>query len=195
MFCLDLETLGVESTSVCLSIGAVYFDPESNEELSYNKLMDESLFIKFDAQEQVKVYNRTRMASTLEWWKKQGRLAQELNLLPGKNDVTLIEGLTCFNTWFNSKPGARNDMIWVRGHLDQPVFESLYRSAGIECIVPYSAYRDVRTAIECFYPKSKNGYVDVDTDKVKDYDPYKVIKHHPSADCAMDICQLLAGVV
>jgi hypothetical protein len=191
MFCLDLETLGVESTSAILSLGMTYFDP--SKPLSMRQLFKDSIFIKFDVQEQIRMYNRTREKSTLDWWSKQCDYAKRTNLLPSDKDVGTAEGVQRLRDWFNAKPNAKDEMVWVRGHLDQPVFESLLRAMGEPPFISYAAFRDVRTAIDCFYPTSRNGYVEIDLDKCPDYDRDQIVKHHPVADCVLDVCQLFAG--
>ena len=69
MFCFDVETLGVESTSVILSYAIVYFDPDTRP--SYQQLLDKTLFVKLDAKDQIKNYKRTVSKDTIDWWSKQ----------------------------------------------------------------------------------------------------------------------------
>ncbi len=193
MFCLDLETAGLESTAAVLSLAIVHFDP--TQQLSYKQLVDSTLFIKFNLREQIKVYNRTTTQSTLDWWKKQCRATQVTSLLPSDNDLLAKEGIAKLRAWFKKFPDATKDMIWVRGSLDQPIFESLFRSTGEEPLVKYNQWRDIRTAIDCFYPNSKNGYTEVDLEKCPDFDIDRVIKHCPISDVCYDVCQLFAGKV
>jgi hypothetical protein len=193
MFCLDLETAGLESTAAVLSLAVVHFEP--TDKLSYKNLLDSTLFIKFNLREQIKVYNRTTTPSTLDWWKKQCRATQVTSLLPSDSDVLAKEGIAQLRSWFKQFPGATKDMIWVRGSLDQPIFESLFRSTDEEPLVRFNQWRDVRTAIDCFYPNSRNGYNDVDVEKCPDFDDRFVIKHDPRHDICYDICQLFAGKV
>lgn len=191
MFCFDCETLGIESTSAVLSIGMVYFD--ASKPISMRQLFSDSIFIKFDIQDQIRRFSRTRELSTMQWWSRQCDYAKQTNLLPSTQDVITEEGIRLLREWFNSKPDAKNEMVWVRGHLDQPVFESLLRALDLPQLIPYSSYRDVRTGIDCFYPSSKNGYVDVDVSRCADFDSNAIVKHHPVHDCVLDICQLFAG--
>jgi len=189
-FVLDLETLGVESTSVVLSAAFVYVDPDdlSTDNLTaYQQLLDGAAFAKFDAKEQ-RSMGRTVDADTLNWWKKQGDVQKRTSLLPGDNDMTVIEGLDSLCDWYQKFPNWKTLPVWVRGSLDQPCFESLFRSVGKSPIVPYNCYRDVRTAIDLLYPNSKAGYVDI-----PDFDQYTVIKHDPVHDCAYDALMMLRG--
>jgi hypothetical protein len=77
--------------------------------------------------------------------------------------------------------------------MDQPVFESLHRAMGTESKIPYNKFRDIRTALQCFYPNEKGGYIDIDVKKVPDYDAGKVFPHHPLHDSARDLCMLLGA--
>lgn len=190
-FCLDIETLATSSESVILSLGMVYFDDQMP--LTYQGLIDNSIFIKFDSKEQVTKYKRRMSKDTLDWWKKQGTRVQETNLLPSKNDMSAEEGLNVLRRWFESKPNAKDLWVWTRGQMDQGAFESLCRDVGQEIFVPYNQYRDVRTALDCFYEKTKNGYLEVDTAKVPDWDWDNVMKHHPCHDSAADLCMLFGG--
>jgi hypothetical protein len=191
MFCLDIETLGLESTAVILSVGIVHYDGES--ELTYQSLLDTGVFVKFDTHSQRTDYGRTATKSTLDWWRKQSDLAQKTNLLPSINDISVVAGLEILRKWFKSKPDWKTSTIWVRGTLDQPAFESLIRATGDDPFAPFNNYRDVRTALDCLYSSTKNGYVEVDLDKCPDYSYNKVLKHHPLHDAAMDLVQLIAG--
>ncbi len=191
MFCFDLETAGLESTAAILSLGMVYYDPTLP--LNYNQLLKDSIFIKFDLNDQIKNYGRTTTKSTLDWWRKQCKAAQVMSLIPRSTDVLAMDGVEQLRKWFFSKPDAKSDIIWARGTLDQPVFESLVRALDVDPYVNYNQWRDVRTAIDCFYPHAKNGYISVDETKCQEFDWYKVVKHDPIHDAAYDICQLFAG--
>jgi hypothetical protein len=166
---------------------------DESTELSYQNLIDTGFFIKLDSMDQVKRLSRTKMDSTLEWWKKQTSYAKETNLIPQTSDVKAEEAIELFNKWFTSKPNWKEDLVWVRGSMDQPVFESLHRAMGIESKIPYNKFRDIRTALQCFYPNEKGGYIDIDVKKVPDYDSSKVFPHHPLHDSARDLCMLLGA--
>jgi hypothetical protein len=190
-FALDIETLGVESTSVILSVGAVYSDGEAP--FTYKKFINESIFIKFDYRDQVDNYGRTTDRSTMDWWKQQSKEARDTNLAPSANDVSTITGIQRLREWFSSKPDAKKLNVWQRGTLDQTCLDSLFRAAGVDPLTNYGRWRDIRTALECYYPSAVNGYVEVDLELVKDFDPKKVITHHAAHDCARDLCMLVGG--
>lgn len=185
----DIETLGVESTSVVLSAAFVYVDvedlPEDPTE-AYKKLLQDSCFVKFKSKQQsLPPYNRTVDLDTLQWWRRQGEYQRQMALIPSDNDVDVVDGITKLRTFYKRNPSGP---VWVRGSLDQPVFQSLMKSFDINDFIEYNCYRDVRTAVDIIYPGSKSGYVDIDG-----FDPANVIKHHPVHDCAYDALQLIYG--
>lgn len=190
MFFFDVETLSVESTAVILSAALLYVVPEDLPEdnnLAYDQLLASACFVKFNAKSQtLPPYNRTVDSDTLGWWKKQGAYQRECSLLPSPTDVSVPDGVKLLRESFESKP--KNLPVWVRGSMDQPALESLLKSFKIPTFVFYNNFRDVRTAVELLYPLSKGGYVEI-----PDFDRDRVIKHHPSHDCAIDALMLLRG--
>lgn len=191
MFALDVETMGVESTSVVLSIGIVYV-PDTNPR-SYQEILDNSIFVKLDVKDQVDNYHRIVDKGTLEWWKKQGEAQRLRSFVPSRKDVSVQDAIRICKNWVKLQP-EQNAMVWTRGSMDQCVMDSLFKVAGHEPLFVYNQYRDVRTAIDLIYPEtSKNGYVDVDPDRCPGWDRDLVLKHCPVSDAAYDICMLLFG--
>lgn len=197
-FVLDIESLGVESTSVVLSVGMVYVDPDSlmkDNDKAYAQLLDtgfeqNAFFVKFKSVEQTKPpYNRVISKSTLQWWKdKTGEVQRADSLLPSSRDVSVVEGFESLRVWYNNKRNGVVLPIWTRGSLDQMALDSLCHSFDIEPLAPYNAYRDIRTAIDLIYPDGSSGYVEI-----PDFDRDQVIKHNPVHDCAYDALMLLRG--
>ena len=66
---IDLETLGTKPDCVILTLGAIKFDPFTNEE------PHSGLYQKLDIDEQDKL-KRTQDESTIEWWGKQTQSVQ-----------------------------------------------------------------------------------------------------------------------
>lgn len=185
MLVLDIETLGIESTCVVLSCAIVRVDVN----YTYEQLVKDSVFVKFNAKEQIEKYNRTVTKSTLDWWNKQCDFAKNKSFKPSTSDVSVEDG---FKTLRNFIGSSKSDLIFCRGNLDQMVIDSLAHSAGIEPLAPYNHYRDVRTAVDILHSTSKNGYCDVNP-------PFKfnrdwIIKHDPIHDCVLDAMMILYGV-
>lgn len=192
MFMFDIETLGIESTTVVLSAGIIFFNPEKDKDISYNELVGRGLFVKFDAQEQIKEYGRTVSKSTLEWWEKQGKWQKDNALIPSDNDVSVNKGFNRIHSYIDKNMKQNNmtwdnTIIWARGSLDQMAIDSLANKAVIQPIAYFNKWRDVRTAVDLL-TGSNNGYCEVDNLNMSD-----VYKHHPVHDCAYDILMLLRG--
>lgn len=188
----DIETLGIESTSVILSNTFLLvheeFLPENNTDAFYY-LCKNSITVKFKVAPQLEI-GRTKDKDTVEWWKKQTDFAKQTSFLPNKNlDKDPKEGIAILRSWVENIPNYKKMPVWVRGSLDQPCFQSFLRSFSEPDFVSYNCYRDVRTMIELVYPNSKGGYVEV-----PDFDTIRhVFKHVPEHDCAYDALMMLRG--
>lgn len=191
MFMFDIETLGVESTTVILSAGIIHFDPVNDADVTYEELVARGLFVKFNAKDQIKRLDRTMTKSTLDWWGKQGEWQQKTNFVPNAEEDLLAEdGIRVLKKYVNkyNTDGEDKVIMWARGSLDQMAFDSLCNKAGVESLVNFSRWRDVRTAVDML-TGSTNGYCKVDG---LDWDV--VAKHHPVHDCALDILMLVRGI-
>lgn len=191
MIFFDIETLGIESTSILLSIGAISVDPTAVK--TAEDLLSNRILIKFDAARQRKL-GRTADLDTMAWWAKQNILPKKASLFPSSEDVSLSSGLSLYAKWFEIMTKEdRNPIVWTRGSMDSVVYESCCRQIGIPAVCRYNNYRDVRTAIEILYPKSKGGYIDVDANSLPGWNPNSYIKHNPVHDCVIDAAQLFYG--
>lgn len=187
MFVFDIETLGVESTAVVLSAALVHFDPEKQP--AYQDLLDNAIFVKFNAKDQIERLKRTVDLGTIEWWKNQHEYVRGVSFVPNSTDVTAEEGLTLLHNYMNKYPNADKQTMWARGSLDQMAIDSLAVKVDMQQITGYNVWRDVRTAVDVLYGTS-NGYVEVEHPTFK---RHEVIKHHPVHDCALDAMQLMYG--
>ena len=186
MFVFDVETLGVESTTVVLSAALLYFDPTKEPE--YQDLLDNALYIKFDSKEQAKA-GRSVSKSTLQWWKDQHEYVRKLALDPSENDISVHEAFRQINSYMDKYDPDRVATVWARGSLDQMAIDSLAVAFDLQPFTGYNVWRDVRTAVDCF-TGSKNGYCDVQHPTFR---REEVIKHHPVHDCALDAMMLMYG--
>ena len=187
MFMFDVETLGVESTSVILSLSCIHFHPEQKP--TSQQLKNEAFFIKFDAKDQATRLNRKIEKGAIAWWEKQCLFAKQKSLIPSANDHTLETGLGIFHDWVKTHNDTKS-WVWARGNLDQLILQSCENTVRLDPIFDYARWRDVRTAIDLLYG-APNGYCDVDhASFLYERD---VIKHDPIHDCAFDIMMLLYG--
>jgi len=155
---IDLETLGVEPDSVIITLGAIKFNPFSDDE------PDKGLYLRGDIEEQSEKYNRTIDNNTLEWWSKQPQKIQDEAF--GDHDrVTVTEMLRQLNKWC-----VGLDYIWCQGPtFDFVMLQHLYKSAETPVPWNYWQIRDSRTLF-----------------KMMPQDPRKAIQeqlHNALADC------------
>ena len=189
MFVFDIESLGVESNSVVLSVGMVYFNPA--DEPSYEDLIKNSLFVKLDSKDQIDRLNRTVTKSTLEWWAGQHKYVRECSFDPKPDDLKAEEALDKIYQYMAQYPNADKLTMWARGSLDQMAIDSLARRCDKPEITHYALWRDVRTAVDCL-TGSTNGYCKV---VHPTFGSHNVIKHHPVHDCALDAMMLMYGEI
>lgn len=187
MFIYDVETLGIESTSVILSMACIYFDIEKKP--SYEEMVKSAFFVKLNAKDQVERLNRSVTKSTLDWWIKQAPAVQMLSLNPSENDVLAEDALDQLQAWVDKQPNNKTATVWARGNLDQMVLGSLEDKLGRDPVFHFGRWRDVRTAVDIF-TGSTNGYCKVE---YPGFESYQVVKHDPIHDCAYDAMMLMYG--
>ena len=186
MFIFDIETLGVESNAVVLSAALIHFDPEKKP--TYQDLLDNACFVKFNAKEQMDV-GRTVTKGTLDWWKEQHEYTRKVSLEPSREDMTVENGFKQFYDYMAKYERPMDQTMWARGSLDQMAIDSLARKVDLQPITNYNMWRDVRTAVDILCGTT-DGYCDVDH---PDFKRHEVIKHHPVHDCALDAMMLMYG--
>lgn len=186
-FVYDVETMGIESNAVVLSAAIVYFD--TTEDVSYDELVERSLYVKFDAREQIRA-GRKIDRGTVEWWEKQSPAIRKLCFLPSPKDLSAKDGMEEIRAYIKKYGDPKKTFIWARGTLDSMVTESLSRTFGIEPLINYNSWMDVRTGIRLLKDSSNwNAYCDI-----PGFDKDQVDKHNPIADVCYDALMLTKGV-
>ena len=187
MFMFDIETLGTESSTVVLSAAITYFD--GKEKLSYQNYLDKTLFVKFNATDQIKRLKRTVDKDTLEWWNKQAEYVRNQSIKPKPDDYLAEDGIDKIVQYMNKFENSKEQIMWARGSLDQVVIDSLCKGVDKPTITEYYNWRDVRTAIDILYGSS-NGYCEVDH---PEFNREMIPKHLPYHDCCLDVMMLTQG--
>jgi hypothetical protein len=187
MFVFDVETLGKRSSSVILSMAAVYFNPD--EKSDHNELRQTSFFTKFDVQDQIKRLNREAGKSTIDWWAKQCENVKIKSFKPSANDVPFETGYELMREWAKSKNDTKC-WVWARGNLDQLVLDDIEEQIGLDPIWPFARWRDVRTAVDFLYGTT-TGYVKVNHPVFDS--KLHITKHNPVDDCIFDAMMLMYG--
>jgi len=142
---IDLETLDTRPSCTILTLGAVKFNPLSQEE-PYSEF-----YVKFDIDEQDKL-GRTVSDSTVEWWGKQDPAAQEEAFgEEGRLPVETI--LTELNKYL-----VGVDVIWGHGYgFDITILEDMYRNVGRPIPWQFWQVKDSRTLFGCLKSDPRKG--------------------------------------
>jgi len=131
---IDLETLGVEPDSVLLTLGAIKFDPYSDDE------PHSGLYLRCDVDEQTEKYNRSVDENTLAWWARENESVREEAFSDG--DRVNVDELTKAINKFC----VGLDYIWCQGPtFDFVILQNLYKQAGKPVPWNYWQIRDSRT--------------------------------------------------
>jgi hypothetical protein len=182
--------MGVESTTVILSAAIVYID--ATKANTWESLYSDALFVKFSVKDQIENYGRTVDKDTIAWWNKQCDLVKQQSFFPKKDDLPAEQGIEILRNYINQHCNPENTLIFTRGSLDQMSIDSLCKAVGVDLLVRYSNYRDMRTYVDLVATNPKRGYCDIDASKYPGiWDRNVVIKHNPVDDIVLDALQLL----
>ncbi|MHC4621550.1 MAG: 3'-5' exonuclease [Planctomycetota bacterium] len=141
---IDLETLGKGQDALVLSIGAVIFDPETEE-------MGTNNFHKFCNPQSAINAGRTIDPDTILWWLSQSDDARKSLIEGTKQGVSwgwLLESFAEF-----VPEGA---IVWGNGAaFDIAILENAYRQLGLPIPWKFRNVRDMRTVMDLAAPMEK----------------------------------------
>lgn len=132
---IDFETLGQTPTTTVISLGAVFFNPDTGE-------MGPSFYMAFDVDEQIK-RGRTIDGSTLKWWMGQSGAAKKVFNEQAKPAKDVLE---LFAKWVLGQNTISKVYPWGNGSsFDISIIEDLFRMYEVKC--PWMFYNvfDLRT--------------------------------------------------
>ena len=130
---LDLESLGTRPDCAILTLGAVKFDPFTQDKFG------DGLYLRIDVDEQL-AHGRQVQEDTLTWWMQQAEDVREEALGEG-NRVSLESMYRQLNRFC---VGATN--IWCQGPaFDIVILENIYRQMGWPTPWQFWQIRDSRT--------------------------------------------------
>lgn len=127
----DLETLGLTPGSIILSIGAVFFDPETGK-------MGPEFYANID-RASCEAAGLTADPKTEAWWREQSPEARERLY---ENQRPLGQVLDEFREWL----GKDCDRLWANDpNMDEVVLAAAYRAFGVDAPWHYRSPRSCRT--------------------------------------------------
>jgi exodeoxyribonuclease VIII len=132
---IDLETMGKNPDAPIISIGAIFFDPQTGD-------MGPEFSKTIDLETTGGVIDR----DTIKWWLKQSREAQSALLT---DEIPLDDALLQLREFIDENSGEFFVQVWGNGaNFDNVILRRSYERQGIPCPWRYYNDRDVRTIVE-----------------------------------------------
>ena len=132
---VDLETMGKNPDAPIISIGAIFFDPQTGD-------MGPEFSKTIDIDTAGGVIDR----DTIKWWLKQSREAQSAIMT---DEIPLDDALLQLREFIDENSGEFFVQVWGNGaNFDNTILRRSYERQGIPCPWRYYNDRDVRTIVE-----------------------------------------------
>lgn len=179
----DFETLGqIPEESVVLSMGILSYDEDrflQDDGYTYEELLDDTNYIKFKVEEQVKHFGRTIDPNSLDWWKSQGEAAKRV-LKPSANDV----GIDKLKGWIENLYDVKSfKKVFTRGNTFDPMF---LRSLAKDDVFNWWSIRDTRSYIDGMLI----GNDELDNKFIPEGLTEKFVRHDARHDVVMDVMRM-----
>ncbi|EOU6407040.1 3'-5' exoribonuclease, partial [Escherichia coli] len=131
---IDLETMGKNPDAPIISIGAIFFDPQTGD-------MGPEFSKTIDLETAGGVIDR----DTIKWWLKQSREAQSAILT---DEIPLDDALLQLREFIDENSGEFFVQVWGnRANFDNVILRRSYERQEIPCPWRYTNDRDVRTIV------------------------------------------------
>ncbi|EKG1502043.1 3'-5' exoribonuclease [Escherichia coli] len=132
---IDLETMGKNPDAPIISIGAIFFDPQTGD-------MGPEFSKTIDLDTAGGVIDR----DVIKWWLKQSREAQSAIMT---DEIPLDDALLQLREFIDENSGEFFVQVWGNGaNFDNVILRRSYERLGIPCPWRYCNDRDVRTIVE-----------------------------------------------
>ncbi|EFL0223270.1 exonuclease [Escherichia coli] len=132
---IDLEIMGKNPDAPIISIGAIFFDPQTGD-------MGPEFSKTIDLETAGGVIDR----DTIKWWLKQSREAQSAIMT---DEIPLDDALLQLREFIDENSGEFFVQVWGNGaNFDNVILRRSYERQGIPCPWRYYNDRDVRTIVE-----------------------------------------------
>ncbi|HAJ7194253.1 TPA: exonuclease [Escherichia coli] len=132
---IDLETMGKNPDAPIISIGAIFFDPQTGD-------MGPEFSKTIDLDTAGGVIDR----DVIKWWMKQSREAQSAIMT---DEIPLDDALLQLREFIDENSGEFFVQVWGNGaNFDNVILRRSYERQGIPCPWRYCNDRDVRTIVE-----------------------------------------------
>ena len=132
---IDLETMGKNPDAPIISLGAIFFDPQTGE-------MGPEFSKTIDLDTAGGAIDR----DVIKWWLKQSREAQSAILT---DEIPLDDALLQLREFIDENSCGFYVRVWGNGaNFDNVILRRSYERQGIPCPWRYCNDRDVRTIVE-----------------------------------------------
>jgi hypothetical protein len=217
-YIFDFETLSTDRVNgVIVSMAILEFDTNrfNTEPYEYSQLLDNTGFIKFDVEDQVKSHGRKIDPDTLKWWGEQSAEARA-QLKPSENDKFLSECIPFIKNYIgntkvdkelraqlkpseNDKPlsecipfindyigSTKVNKVFSRGNTFDPIILD-YIGVQFNQAIPWGhwAMRDTRSIID-----GMAWGTDIKNGFIPDELQPLFVAHDPTHDIAMDVMRM-----
>jgi hypothetical protein len=184
-YIFDFETLSIDRVNgAIISMAILEFDPNrfNTEPYEYSQLIDNTGFIKFNIEDQVKNHGRKIDPDTLKWWREQSAEART-QLKPSSNDQSLSECIPFINNYIGN---TKVDKVFSRGNTFDPIILD-YIGVQFNQVIPWGhwAMRDTRSIIDgmAWGTDIKNSFIPDELQSL-------FVGHDPRHDIAMDVMRV-----
>lgn len=184
-YIFDFETLSTDRVNgAIVSMAILEFDTYrfNTEPYEYLQLVNNTGFIKFNVEDQVKNHGRKIDPDTLKWWGEQSAEARA-QLKPSENDKLLSECIPFINDYIGS---TKVDKVFSRGNTFDPIILD-YIGVQFNQVIPWGhwAMRDTRSIIDgmAWGSDVKNSFIPDELQPL-------FVAHDPAHDIAMDVMRM-----
>ena len=186
----DFETLSQNQLDCpIVSCAFLVFDDDRflTSPYSFEELVEETKFIKFDIEDQVKNWNRKIDIKTLQWWKEQEPEALK-TIKPSKEDVS-IENL---HSWFvNNVNWDKVKKVYTRNNTFDPIILQYFlKQNNHKMPYPWWLIRDTKSFIDglTYGHDIKDSFIPPECEN-------KFTKHNPIHDVVLDVMRMQTLIV
>lgn len=181
----DFETMSQDPVDgVVVSIATLNYSEKrfTHMPYTYDELLSNTKYLKFDVADQVKTYRRKICKNTLQWWSEQNAEAQKALKPNPKADVSIAD----LNSWMIVNRPTNLEKVFTRRNTFDPVFmSSLMKATGNPDPYDWWLVRDTISFIEglSFDSGLKNNFIPEGLNE-------HFVAHDPRHDIAMDVMRM-----
>ena len=181
----DFETLSQNPIDgVVVSLALLTFSENTmlRNGYSYEELLENTKFVKFDVSDQVNKWNRRIEESTLEWWSQQTKEARA-SIKPSSTDVSITEMIPWISRQFDRQ---KIKTVFTRNNTFDPVIiQSVCRDFSTPIPYDWWKIRDTKSFIMglTYGTDIRDSFIPLECEN-------KYVKHDPRHDIVLDVMRL-----